>query len=189
MSGDDRSKNLPYRTQGGFTLVESMLAVLILGLLACAATLSLSRPLADAEARETFSLLSSSDHWSRQAARDAGKPVRLVIDPTNATVARFEGAGLRERRTLLNIPRHCSVREIRVGRNSWSDQAVTVDFSASGYSPSYALRLHTETVDWWLVFAGMTGQVTKVSDEATADAMLGAQHAPSQNGAARDDAD
>jgi prepilin-type N-terminal cleavage/methylation domain-containing protein len=173
----------------GFTLVETMLAVLVLGLLACAATLSFSQPLASAQARETFDLLAGFDQSAREAARGSGRAVRLLIDPSAGTITRFEGTGKGDRRANARLPRGFNIDQVRIGRRHFDSTPAVVEISSSGLCRSYAFHLRGPRLDQWVVFAGLSGQMIKVADESTVDAMLGVDRSPAQDVATWSDAD
>jgi len=168
-----------------FTLVETMLAVLVMALLASAVALSFSRPLQLARAREAVSQIQSADAQARQAARQSGQTVRLVLDPSANTIARYEGE---QRRAQTTLPGPCQLEEVIVGRHaSWAERA-EVSFSSSGLSRSYAVHLKGTGVDQWLLFAGLSGQMTWVQDERTLRSILDGA-APTAASAAGHDAD
>jgi len=156
-------------TRKAFTLVETMLALLLMALLAAAVAMSFSRPLQAARAREAISQIHFADTQARQAARQFSAPVRLVLDPSENSITRYEGEHLRARAAL---PTGCRIQEVIVGRHAtWEDHA-EVWFSSSGLSRSYALHLTGPAFDQWVLFAGLSGQMTWVSDEQTLRSIL-----------------
>jgi type II secretory pathway pseudopilin PulG len=145
-----------------FTLIETILTVLLMALLASAVAFSLSQPIQGARLREALSQLQSCDALARQNARQSLRPVRLIINPTANTLERFEGEQLRSRTAL---PVGCRISQVIVGRHaSWIDRAA-VSFSASGLSRTYAIRLQATSFDRWALFSGLSGQMTLVQDE------------------------
>lgn len=153
----------------GFTLIETVLAVLIMALLASAVAFSLSQPIQGARLREALSQLQSCDGLARQNARQSPRPVRLIISPTANAIDRLEGEQLRFRSTL---PIGCRITQVIVGRHAtWIDRA-TITFSASGLSRTYAVRLQAPSFDRWVLFSGLSGQMTLVQDERTLRTIL-----------------
>ena len=146
----------------GFTLIETMLAVLIMALLASAAALSLSGPVRNARAREAVDVVIAADRSARQESHDSGRAVKLVFDPTTAAISRIEGTAAQFRSAL---PRSFKISDVLVGRRVFRDATAEVGFSGSGFSPSYAVHLTGPAADGWVVFAGLTGQPTVVNDE------------------------
>ena len=145
-----------------FTLIETMLAVLIMALLASAAALSLSGPVRKARAKEAVEVVIAADRSARQEAHDSGRTVRLVFDPSTAAISRAEGATTQFRSTL---PRSFKISDVIVGRRAFRETGAEVGFSGAGFSASYAIHLTGPGADGWVVFAGLTGQASVVSDE------------------------
>ena len=148
---------------GGFTLIETMLAVLLMALLTSAVTLSFSAPLRRARAEDAIDLLASFDAAARQMTVASGRPVRLRFDPAEGTAERLEGDATP--RARVQLPTGYRIAQVRVGRQSRSAGPTDVDLSAHGWGRSYDVHLVGPGVDRWLCFAGLTGQTTEVTDE------------------------
>ncbi len=147
---------------GGFTLIETMLAVLIMALLASAAALSFAAPMRAARAREAFDQLISADRSARQASRDGGRVVRLSFDPSDGAVSRFLGGKMQFR---TRLPSSFQMDGVLIGRRAIRSSIAEVEFSASGFSSTYAVHVIGPGVDRWILFAGLTGQASVVADE------------------------
>ena len=160
-----------------------MVAVLLLALLASAAALSFSQPIRAARSQDAIDQLRTFDATVRQAAVAAGRATRMVLDLRTGTIARSDGGTERYRTTL---PPGYRVDQVRIGDRTVDTGQALIDVSPLGISRTYALRLHGPTVDQWLLFAGLSGQLTLVIDESNLDAIF-AQIA--QPGEARHDAD
>src|SRR5215469_5179410 len=131
-----------------FTLIETMLAVLLMALLASTVALSFSRPLQSARAREAISQVHFADAQARQAARQFSAPVKLVLDPSENSITRYEGEHLR---ASITLPSAIRIQEVIVGRHAtWEDRA-EVWFSSSGVSRSYAIHLAGPAFDQWVL--------------------------------------
>jgi prepilin-type N-terminal cleavage/methylation domain-containing protein len=86
-----KDRNSSIRAQSpGFTLVEMMIAVLLMALFASAAALSFSHPLRKARSRDAIEQLRSFDTSSRIFATRHNRGVRLVFDLTSNTLSRRE---------------------------------------------------------------------------------------------------
>src|SRR2546423_437223 len=117
----------------GFTLIEMMAVVIIMALLATAAALSFARPMRVARARDAVDQIQSLDASARQFARRFGKPVEIVFDLSNGTLAR------RDRDTIAfqsSLPRGCRIDEVRVAGQSFSLGEASIQCAASGMSRS-----------------------------------------------------
>jgi prepilin-type N-terminal cleavage/methylation domain-containing protein len=166
----------PFRA---FTLIEVMAVVIIMGMLTTAAALTFARPLAAARARNADQQLRSLDSSARQYARRFGKPVEIVFDFSAQTVFRRERD---EAVFAVRLPGGCRIEQIRTTGRGESLGEISIPISASAMSRSYAVHLIGQDLDHWLVFAGLSGQVTQVNDVATLDQIL-------PTVASRDDAD
>src|SRR5438876_132513 len=95
----------------GFTLIEMMAVIVIIALLATAAALSFSQPLAAARARDAVSQVQTLDISARQFARRWGRTVQIVLDLSNRTLARRE----HDVNTFVtSLPSGCRVDEVRM---------------------------------------------------------------------------
>jgi type II secretory pathway pseudopilin PulG len=146
-----------------------MLAVLLVALLASAVALTFSKPLQAARAREAISQVQFTDAQARQAARQTNRPVRLVLDPESNTIARYEDE---QRQALATLPVGFRIAQVIVGRRASFDERADVRFSSSGLSRSYAIHLEGPAFDQWLLFAGLSGQMSWAADEQTIRSIL-----------------
>src|SRR5438105_1542102 len=71
-----------------FTLIETMLVILLMALLASAVTLSFARPLRAARAQDAIEMVRSFDGMCRQVARRFGQPVTLTYDLSEGRIVR-----------------------------------------------------------------------------------------------------
>src|SRR5215510_8982373 len=126
-----------------------MVVVIIMALLAAAAALSFARPMQVARARDAIDQVRALDSSSRQFARRFGRPVEIVFDLSNGTLAR------RERDTIafqISLPSGCRIDEVRFSDQSFSLGEAPIECSATGMSHSYAVHLIGPELDQWLVF-------------------------------------
>jgi len=156
----------------GFTLIEVMLSVLILALLATAAAMSLAQPLRAARSHDLLRQLRSIDSSARAAAVASGQDVRMVFDLSDNSIARLDGPQLLALRSRENLPIGYQIDQIRVSAQSTFSGAVPIDVSPMGFSRSYALHILGPSFDRWIIFAGMSGDMTQAPDDAATDAIL-----------------
>jgi prepilin-type N-terminal cleavage/methylation domain-containing protein len=149
-----------------FTLIELMLAVLLLALLTSAAALSFSAPLRAARAQDAIAQLREFDQSARRAAIASGRAVRMVFDLSDASLLRRDGPQLDQRRAQTALPHGFRVDEVRIGEHRESVGEALVDISPLGLSRTYALHVVGSSFDQWLLVAGMSGEVKAISDEA-----------------------
>lgn len=156
----------------GFTLVELMIAVLILALLTSAVALSFSVQVKEARARDSIEQLRSFDAASRQFAVRYSQGVKIIFDLSANSLAR-QRQGRSTPDALIFWPAGYRVDEIRVGGDYFAnDEAPTVAISPMGIGPTYAVRLRGPDFDQWVLFAGLSGQITQVADESAMIALL-----------------
>jgi prepilin-type N-terminal cleavage/methylation domain-containing protein len=157
----------------GFTLIEVMLAVLLMALLTSAAALHFAGGLRLARSHDAVQELRDFDARSRLFARRYGRGVQIVFDLTANHVSRLEGKRDDDPRCQINRPSGCRVAEVRVGGRVFADGGqARVRISPMGLSQSYAVRLSGPELDLWVVVAGLTGETTPVQDENTMAWML-----------------
>jgi prepilin-type N-terminal cleavage/methylation domain-containing protein len=155
-----------------FTLIEVMLAVLILALLATAAALSMDQPLRAARSRDLLQQLHAFDMGARQAAILSGKDVRIVFDLSSNSVSRFDGGQLTDLRRREHLPPGFRIDQVLLSATSAFSGEVPIDISPMGFSRSYAIHLIGPGPDRWIIFAGLSGDTTQARDEATTHAIL-----------------
>jgi prepilin-type N-terminal cleavage/methylation domain-containing protein len=143
------------RTSCGFTLIEVMLAVMLLALLTGAAALSFARPFRSARSQQTIQMIQRADTMAREEAIRFGRSTQLRFDLNRQTLVR---AG-----SVTPIP---GVREIRIGDRSISDDQVSIDVSPIGLSSSYAVQIAGPAQDQWIVIAGLSGQTITTQNES-----------------------
>src|SRR2546423_10361376 len=99
-----------------FTLIELMLAVVLLALLTGAAALSFVKPIHAARNREAIALVKRADAMAREAAQRSGRSVRLQFDVSKSAIRCGD--------SLLQLPCGCTLREVRTSDQSIPDGEV-----------------------------------------------------------------
>ncbi len=165
---------------GAFTLLEVIAVIVLLGLLTGATAWVLTDNARQSSRQNVVGRITHADRMARLAARRLDEACVLRFDLEEQSIRRLAGRYER-RRTMhsMEIPDGCRISRIIVPRNpraaggftrttAWSrtdSGVVDIPFSAGGQSISYAVRLTCENRDGWLVFCGLTGQVTRIHDE------------------------
>src|SRR4051812_26887258 len=93
-----------------FTLIETMLAVLLLAIVASAAALTFSQPIAQARADEAFEQLRTFDANARIVARSSGRVLQIIFDLSANRLDRREDANLKEARYSIYPPAGCRIK-------------------------------------------------------------------------------
>jgi hypothetical protein len=105
---------------------------------------------------------------ARLAGQRLGRPCVLRFDLARQRVWRvMEDDGAVEDSHAVRLSGGCRVDRVAVGDLVAGTDSGVVDiaYSMSGRSSSYAVRLTRKDWSGWLVFAGLTGQVTLIEHE------------------------
>ncbi len=152
----------------GFTLMEVMLAVLVVALLSAVAVLSFGKSIQRAKAKAVVEQIRYVDASARDASKRFGRSVTIVIDPVEGTVSRRQVSEIRYRGRIEAPYR---IDEVRVGDRRATD-VVEIECSEMALSRSYAVHLKGPGLDKWVVVAGLSGEVTEANDDAMVDAIF-----------------
>ena len=153
------------KSRAGFTLIETIVAVVILSIIAGAAAFSFRASLQSASARDALEQIKYLDSTARQRAQRFGQPVEITIDISNSTIARREGSRKNDQSFLASLPRAYRIDQVNISGRSSFDGEVVVSFSPQGHSASYAIHVTGPDFDRWILFAGMSGQMTVLSEK------------------------
>jgi prepilin-type N-terminal cleavage/methylation domain-containing protein len=173
-----------HRRRRAFTLVETMVAVIILGLLAAAVTWSFRAPLRRARMAEAIEQVKYLDASSRAFARRFGRNVEIVYDVSEGTLERREnGRPDATFRTAIASPFRIQAVRTRGRTEEYAEAAIAV--SPLGISQTYAVKLAGPEAQRWLVVTGLGGEILTLADDAQVEAIF-AKIAPSPLGGGRD---
>jgi prepilin-type N-terminal cleavage/methylation domain-containing protein len=153
----------PSKSSTGFTLIELMVAVVLLALLTGMAALSFVRPIRAARAHQTIELLRRADATAREEGHRFGRPVLLDFDLNAQTLTRDS--------IVSRIPASYTIRELRTSEGSIYDGEYSLHISPLGLSRTYALHLVGPDSDQWLMVAGLSGEAT-TTNETTVEQLL-----------------
>ena len=156
------------KSRPAFTLIEMMLAIVLLGIISAAAAFTFHSSLESARASDVIEQLRYLDSSSRQRAMRFNQSVELTFDVTNSSISRCEGSKGNDESFRASLPRGYTIDQINIaGQSTFNGQT-----SLTCSSPSYSLHLLGPNFDQWLLFAGLTGQLTLVKDESTVQDIL-----------------
>ena len=145
------------RSQLGFTLIELMLAVVLLALLTGAAAMTFARPIRNARAQQAIELVCRSDAMARENARRFGRPGRITFDLHDQVIRRSTGPD-------HTLPTGYQIREVRTAERGVVGGEISLDVSSKGLSRSYAVHLIGPGMDRWLLVAGLSGEVSQTDE-------------------------
>ena len=155
------------RTRTGFTLLEVIVALVIISLITSAAIINLANPLSEANHRNALSKIAEIDMQTRGIARSQGKPVDLVFDLSDNFIYRQNPATNERIASKIKLTGDAQITQLLVRGQSLTAGTMAIRCSRGGYMPTYALKIETpNTRPSWLLIAGPTGQVTELENES-----------------------
>ena len=160
------------KNASAFTLIESLAAVVLLGIISTAAALTFRSSLQSASATDAISQIKYLDSTSRQRAVRFNQPVELIFDITNGTISRREGSKRNDQSFTASLPRAFTIDQINIAGQSIFNGEISLTCSPAGLTNSYALHLIGPNFDQWLLFAGLSGQLILIKNEATVQDIL-----------------
>jgi prepilin-type N-terminal cleavage/methylation domain-containing protein len=162
---------LPHNRRRGFALVETMAAVIILGVLAGAVGLSFRAPLRRARMSEAVEQVKYMDVSSRDFARRFGRGVEIVFDVADGTIERREGHGADAGfRAAIASPFRIEAVRTRARTEEYGQASITV--SPLGLSQTYAVKLAGPEAQRWVVVTGLGGEFLTLADDAQVEAIF-----------------
>lgn len=146
----------------GFTLVELLVVLLILVLLAVSASVVVRTPLDEARVAGAIEQWELLDRQLRDHARRYGRGSVLRVDVNQGLLTPEWDTRDEVHGQPYSLPASVTIRSIRTEEREARYGEMTISFSSSGQSPTYALELVTSGRELRLAFAGVTGQVTRL---------------------------
>lgn len=160
--------------KSGFTLIEIMATLLILAIAAGAAALSLAGPRRGAETEDVLGELIHADRLARHAARRHGRAVELLFDLAAGRVERRWIDEPDEQSYRYELPEGFRVGGLILADRRIASSSASVVCSRAGRTATYALRIEGPGGRRrWVLFAGLTGEVTEIADERQLEEILG----------------
>jgi prepilin-type N-terminal cleavage/methylation domain-containing protein len=164
-------KLLAPHSRRAFTLVETMVAVIILGVLATAVAWSFRAPLRRARMSEAIEQVKYLDASSRDFARRFGRAVEIVFDLSEGTLERREGRRTEASfRTGIAGPFRIEAVRTRAHNEEYGEASIAV--SPLGLSETYAVKLVGPEAQRWVVVTGLAGEILTLADDAQVEAIF-----------------
>ena len=149
----------------GFTLIEMMIALIVLALLTAAALLSFSGPVERARMVEAVEQVKYLDASSRDLARRFGRNVQIVFDLSDGTIQRRDGRG-REASFSTHVASPIRIEAVRTLGERKDYGEISIDVSSLGISQTYALKVTGPQGSRWILVSGLGGESQVLSDDA-----------------------
>ena len=162
----------PRRSYRGLTLIELLVVLTLMGFVCATVTVTLSGRLSQAALGQAVFQWEFSDAQMRQRAMQTGRPLSLSIEiGTNRLACRFDpdDANSQICRTLgrgVQLTRFLSAtRDITHG-------PLVIEYTDRGTTETFMVELQGSRGRRWLLVAGVTGQMTELSNEHTAEGLM-----------------
>ena len=159
----------------GFTLIEVIAVVVILGMLVGIATMNLPGHVNRAKLIQAVGLLEEADRFARTIARKEHMPLEMTLNRKSRTirVRSIDASASKPISRLWKFPSGITVNGIRDSQGSNASNEKQIVISANGTSTVYAIGLAgTNRKASWLVTLGFSGQQIRMENEADVVAML-----------------
>jgi len=174
--------------QNGFTLIEILAVLLLLGILSAVVVVSLSGTRRRAQSEDVAQELAFFDRLTRQDARRSMRPSMVIFDLDRQEIQRVDAQTQEPRGQVLRLAGGSGSGALRIEQILWGAQhvsagQVSLPYSDQGISPSYALLLSGPSTagggaagggQMWVCFAGMTGQSRILRDAGAVNSLFGA---------------
>ena len=161
--------------QSSFTLIEMTAVLVLLGVLAALATLSLASSVRQSRMDDAVAEFAMHDHLVRQRAQQFGTPLAIDLLVGPADVIRLHGNSPNDAGPF-HLPSGVRITRLLMAGQSTTRAdygEVSIPCSAQGLTPSYAVQLASSGNDRrWLFIAGLTGQATSMNDEQQVEQVL-----------------
>lgn len=144
-----------------FTLLELIVVLAIAAMLASVVMLSLGSHFQQAAVARAIDSLITADRVARRTAVEpTATGVILNYDLPRHRI-KLATANASQSSRAFSWPAKVVLTDLQVLENrSWTSSSEPIEFSYSGNSPTYSIRLSSGKVSQWLVIFGLTGQAS-----------------------------
>ena len=152
--------------RAGFTIIELTVVILIIAIVAAAATINLSTPLANAKFQDVQIDLESFLLQARNRAANTDTAIEVTINIDNNIVTQKVAGTELENQKRLALPADYKIKRI-VGEDfDISQGKMAVTYSTKGFADSYAILIAGKSnTQHWLLVSGLTTALTSLNDE------------------------
>jgi len=156
-------------SRNGVTLIELMAVVVIAGLISVTAVMQFSGVVRRAKLQWAVDRLSALEASVRNHSGQHDRSETLSFDVGSGRIERLD----EEQTHVVELGQGVAVRRFLSATRSTTAGSSAVEYPPSGHSETYAVRLATASGESaWLLFAGLSGQMTRLENEQHADDIL-----------------
>jgi prepilin-type N-terminal cleavage/methylation domain-containing protein len=157
----------------GFTLLELLVVIAILGLVTATVTSRIADTLGPAAMKQSISQFDFTDRGLRLRARRIGTPISLHFEIGGNQLECAFASEQGTPRTVRALGHGIRIAKYFTSTQDVTYGPVTIDYDGHGASESFAIEFAgRQGTGQWLLVAGVTGQLSEVSDEASAREVL-----------------
>ena len=165
------------KTRSGFTLVELVIALVILVILSSVAALSLSGTMDRYQLARATETIEMFDARARRDARSSGQSLQTRIDTGRGelhieSTSNDRGSGDSQRIRTFRLPRNVVIQDIQLAKKVVIGRSFDTIINPQGQGISYAVHLTRGPISRWLVVLGASGQAIQVQDQREANEIL-----------------
>jgi len=164
----------------GFSLVEIMVALVILALAAGVVALRLDGPLARMNVRDALSAMAEFDANTRTWARHQDKPAQIVIDLDAGMLRRQDADGVEIGKSLV-LPPACRMEKLALPQAEHTAGNIILPCSRQGRTHSYAIKIRRGERSSWLLLPGLGGEAMMVENDEEITAILSLAQSAAHN--------
>ncbi len=162
----------------GFTLIELLAVLVIMALITAMASIRLSGTAQAAQLEWATERVESADGLMRTHASACGQPAHLQFELGTGRLGRRFG-NRQEKTSIVELGQSLRVTRFLSATRDVETGEISVDYSPQGTSQTFAVELKgARDRSVWLLFAGITGQVTRMEEERDVSRMLQAIRRP-----------
>ncbi len=160
------------RRRSGFTLIELMAVLLLMGLLSAAAVLRFSGTTRRAQFEWSLERLMVADRRLRTHSVTSGRSASLAFEIGSGRLECVFGSQ-RESTSNVELGTRISVTRFLTAARHVETGKVEIPYDPYGHSETFAIELEGPgDQSTWLLFAGLTGQTRRLEDRRDVEHIL-----------------